>query len=135
MPQNNPAYDIREFLIDSGVTTPIYIGKEPTGKDTVITLYNTQEGTPNPKYLLDKVSLQVRARSTSYVDGYNALLGVYDKLVGLVPGVINTTDYLGITPINNIYSLGTDKNNNYIFIFNIFVFLSPEYTDQTRKSF
>ena len=134
MTQYNPARDIRETLINDGVTTPIYIGSEPMSPDVVITLYNYQGEAPSPKYLLDIPYLQVRSRANDYETAYNNILEVFNLIVGRSAFNINTTRYTGILANTNIFELGQDDNERRILAANLRLFVEPTSTTQHRKS-
>jgi len=134
MSQNNPASDIRTQLIADGVTTPIFTGGEPKSPNEVITIYNTSEEPPSPKFLLDFPGLQVRCRSTSYDAAYAILLGVFDILVGRPPFVVSTTRYTGVMATTNILEIGRDENDRRILVFNLKLITEAQKGTQHRKA-
>lgn len=135
MAQNNPATDIRATLISDGVTTPIYIGSEPTTPDECITLYNTAGGeNPSPKFLLDFPGLQIRARANDYVTAYTNILECFDLLLGRPAFTKNTTRYTGIIALTGIFDMGTDENDRRLLACNLKLYVEPASVSQHRQT-
>lgn len=135
MAQNNPAIDIRAILVDDdSVTTPIYVGKEPASPDECITIYNTGGDQPNPKFLLDMATIQVRSRANSYATAYNNLLEVFELLQGRAAVTKNTTRYTGIMASTSILEIGQDDNERYIHVCNFKLFVEPASNSQHRQT-
>lgn len=135
MTQNNPAFDIRDLLINvDSVSTPIYVGQEPASPDTCLTIYNTSFDAPSPKFLLDNAGLQIRSRSASYNTAYSNLLAVFDLLVGRSAFTRNTTRYTGVLAATNIFELGKDSNERTLLAVNLRMFVEPASGSQHRQS-
>jgi hypothetical protein len=134
MTQYNPSKDLRDYLIANGVTTDIFINQEPTDPIDCITIYDTSEqSNPNPKFLIDYPSLQIRSRSSLYETAYANLLEIFDLLHGVDGFTENTTNYISIIASTNIFSLGNDDNDNNILVCNFNIISEPQYTSQNRK--
>lgn len=141
MALNPPTLDMRDVLVNAGVGTfaatsgwGIYIGSEPTSPNTVITLYDTGGLSPNPVFLLDFPTFQVRVRGNpnDYLGAYNKILGVRDVLLGFDSQDINTTRYDGVWQSSEIVSLGTDKER-FIFVANFRVAREPSSAVGTNR--
>ena len=85
--------DIKDMLSTAGVGTfaatlsstwGIYISKEPMSPNQTITIYPTGGLAPNPKWLLDELSAQVRIRGD--VNDYSALTRLVKELYVVIKG-------------------------------------------------
>lgn len=132
MTQNSLGFDIRAYLISQGVTEAIFIGKEPVTPDLCVTLYQGSFNSPNPKFLLNEPSLQVRVRSNSYETGYQLIQDIYNTLLGALPFTLNTTRYSGILGISDILDIGRDENERFLFVWNARFYVEPLKTTQNR---
>ncbi|MFV2014006.1 MAG: minor capsid protein [Candidatus Heimdallarchaeota archaeon] len=130
----DPTVIIRDLLVTAGVGNfaatigwGIYIHKEPEAPDSVITIYETGGKPPNPAWLLDFPSIQVRIRGSK---GDSVLARakaseVMDNLLGAPYQAVTGGDLGSITSIGGINSLGWDKNNRPIFTTNFNLILEP----------
>ncbi len=116
---NPPSKDIRQKLIDAGVSSSIlFIGQEPDSPDGVMTIYDTLGDPANPRWLIDEPTFQIRSRSVSYETAYNQLLNARDILLGLPKTTISGTKYIGIWTKTDIASLQRDEEDRVILIVN-----------------
>lgn len=109
----------------------IRIDQDASTPDQMITIYNTGGHVPNPKFLIDYPSVQVRVRATA-AGGANAAFNkvqeVKDALLGIDAQDIVATPgarLAGITGIGDIVNLGPDKNNRHEFVVNFQLFIHP----------
>ena len=121
-----PAHDMAIFLRDQAVGNlggtldwAIRIGKEPTSPDRSITLYDTG-GDPNPKFLLDQSTIQIRIRGAKqdYQITYLKALDIKNQLLSFPKQIVNGTLYIGIWPMGDIVYIGHDDNDRPLFTSN-----------------
>lgn len=120
--------DIADRLVAVGLGTfaatsgwGIYISREPTTPDTVITIYGTGSfGEPNPKWRLESRTFQIRVRGAenAYTAAYAKAEAIKNALLGLGPITLNATNYIGIWMTTNIIFIRYDDNNRPIFSLN-----------------
>jgi hypothetical protein len=123
MATNAPSLDVKAMLVASGVTTAIYVSKEPTFTGTpILTIYDTGGEAPSPKFILDFPSIQIRSKAKTYVVAYANLLQCVDLLNGRTPETKNTTRYTGILATTGIMQIGVDENENPILVVNFKLF-------------
>ena len=134
MAQSNAALDIKTTLVADGVYIPIFVGSEPPKPDDVITLYNTVGATPNPKFLLDEPTIQLRIRSGSYNTAYTNLLGVFNLLHGRPAFTVTGTRYVGLIATSNIFEIGKDEKDRTLLAFNMRLIVEPALGTQHRQS-
>ena len=120
---NSPAFDVAFFLEDAGLGTreiDIFVGREPETPDNTITIYDTGGFPPNPKYLRDNPSVQIKVRSATddrkiaadiLKDIRNVLLNSGDRISG---GSI----YIQYYEFGGIIDLGVDKQGRFIMVSN-----------------
>lgn len=132
----DPATDIRKVLVDNNVhpSASSYVGKEPSNPDFVLTVYTTGGGEPNPKYLYEEPSVQVRVRGPKkdYAAAYEVSQKVKDTLLGFQPQTINSTYYVGITAIGDMIHLSSDDNDRHIFVMNWRIMREPQNVNTNR---
>lgn len=135
MAENNPAFDIRDTLInDDSVTTPIYIGQLPVDIDECIVIYNTAGEIPSPKFLLNYPGLQVRSRANTYATAYVNIQEIFELLLGRPSFIKNTTRYTGIWAKTGVFELERDTNERVSLAFNLMLITEPALGTQYRKS-
>jgi len=116
---NSAAMDLKDVLVSAGVGTfaassgwGIYIGFEPDSPDTVVTLYDTGSfEEPNPAYLLDFPTMQIRIRGAKndYPGAFSKANAVKEALLGLPAQTINGTRYDGVWMISDVSYIGVEK--------------------------
>jgi len=121
------AVDIKDILVAAGVgafasTTgwALAVSREPDEPNQVITVYDVGGTDPDPKFLLDFPSVQVRIRGNpaDYVNTYARAQLVKDTLLGLQRQTVNATIYVGIWQTGDIQNLGFDDSNRPILVTN-----------------
>lgn len=135
----NPIIAVKDFLEAKGVGRfdPTYGGwvlnlsKEPISPDTTITIYNTGGLPPNPKYLLDYPSVQVRVRGrpNGYVESRATAERVKDVLLGIDSQDHGDDRWDSITMATDIVDLGYDQNNRPLHTLNFRCIVEPKLGD------
>ncbi len=120
---NSQATDIAEYLATQGVgtqETDIFISQEPSDPDFVITVYDTGGISPNPAYLRDEPTIQVKVRGAKndYSTAWNKAQEIKDVLLGANPVTLNGTEYVLFTQLGDILPLGYDENKRPLIISN-----------------
>ena len=124
---NAPSVDIKDMLLaetDLGLffAENLFISKEPTNPNEVVTIYDTSQAPP--MLTLDKVSdyyfeaCQVRVRSTNYEEGYAFIQDIRDALHGRAGETWNGTLYTLIRCTSGPNCIGWDDNNRVLFTVN-----------------
>lgn len=135
MPPQLPSMDIKDMLVAASIGTfaakngwAIYIGEEPPEPDTCITIYDTGGFDPNPAFLLDFPTIQIRVRGSEsgFVEAFNKMQSIKDELLGRDVEVWNTTRYDGIWMVSDIVYLGTDERNRPLFVTNWRIAREPD---------
>jgi hypothetical protein len=134
---STPAEGIKDLLVSAGLGTfagktgwGIYLAKEPDGSGTphtVITVIDAGGFTPNPKWLLDYPTVQVRVRGAKndYIPTYNKARSVRDALLGLPSQDVNGERWVAVNAMGGIHWLGFDDQNRPIFTLNFRLILEP----------
>lgn len=122
---NPVCVDIKAMLTTGGITR-IYLGSEPRDVAKPVTvIYDTGGEAPDPKWLIDYPTFQIRSVGADYQTGYGNLLAIRDILLGRAPGTVNNTHYGGIWANTDIIFLGMDGKNNYTFVCNFRTMREP----------
>lgn len=118
--------DTRQILIDNGISSSlIFLGQEPDTPNTVITIYDTGGDAPNPKWLLDFPTIQIRSRSKQYSTAYSNLINCRDIILGIDKLVVSTTTYVGFQQSTGVLGLGKDEKDRYMLSINFNVTREP----------
>jgi hypothetical protein len=127
---NSVAVDIKAMLqadgdveVDSSVGCyDIFIGKEPDNPENSITIFETGGYPPQLNFNKDEIyeypSVQIRVRSTDYLDCWSLANSIKDSLHGRAHETWNGTYYSVIYCLNGPTLLDFDQNNNPRFILN-----------------
>ena len=134
MSQNSPSNDLSVVLNEEGVTTDIYVNFMPNTPNNCLVLYDTSYNPSNPKYLLDEPGVQIRSRGTTQTTAYNNLLEAFNVLVGKSSFIKNTTRYTGILSQTNMFSLGLDETNRYMWAVNLRLYVEPAANGKNRTA-
>ena len=123
MPLNSPAIDISSFLQAQGIGTEgtdLFISREPASPDMTITITDTGGFPPNPKYLRDEPTIQVRVRGNKndYNSAWNKMQEIKDVMLGAQPQLLNGTDYVLFVLATDPISLGFDESSRPLIISN-----------------
>ncbi len=128
------AVGIKDLLVAAGIGTfaatsgwGIYINKEPTDPDTVVTVTTSGGTNPNPKWLIDFPSAQVMIRGApnGYVAAQAKAQEVKDALLGLPSQDLNGDRWDSITMAGDIAPLGYDETNRPRFSLNFNLIIEP----------
>jgi hypothetical protein len=132
---------IKDILVTAGyqfnLSVPtdwnIWIGKQPDGpigsvKDRTITVYDAGGRTPDPKWLLDFPSIQVRVRGgpNDYVVAHNKAHDVRGALLGIPSFTASNGDRIdGIRAIGGVAFAGWDEKQRPQHVFNLSLIVEP----------
>lgn len=134
MPSGPVSIDVKDVLVSAGVGVfaavtgwSINIGTEPVSPDTAITVYDTGGADPDPKWLLEFPTFQVRIRGSEggYVLAYTKAKEIKDALLGFPTQVVNNTVYAGIWAVSDITHIGADQERP-IFVINFRTAREPD---------
>lgn len=134
-----PSVLIKDTLVADGYVFAgsgdwrLWIGKQPTSPDRAITIYDAPGRAPNPRYLLDFPSVQIRVRggqndynvaAAKATEVRNRLLGreSYDAYDSLGDRIVS------ITAIGDIALTGWDDASRPEFVFNLAMIVEPSPT-------
>jgi len=120
------SFDIATMLQTSGIGTlasDIFVGKEPDYDgidDAIVTVLDTGGFKPNPAYLRDEPTVQVRVRGApgDYLGTFGKAQSIKDVLLGADTQVINGSRYVRFSQIGDITPLGYDTNNRPLLVSN-----------------
>lgn len=121
---------------DSSADWQIFVGTEPPVPDKTITLFRSGGSSPNPKWLVDYPSIQVRVRGEigGYADAYNKAQTVKDALLGLGPYSHISGDVLvQVNMQGDIFPLPADETGKPIFVVNFNLRVEPASTPLTNR--
>lgn len=107
--------DIRQHLINEGITTPIFIGELPEDQSDVIALY-AYSGEPSVIKRIDDIKrpgLQVVVKNSSY-PGALAEIENIENILDQTELKINGNYYPWIRAVQNPFPLGRDEQTNNI---------------------
>lgn len=126
----NYAVGMKDLLVAAGVgvfATDIFIGKMPATPNAVISIIRTGGITPNPKFLLDRPSMQVMVRGdiNGYVAAEVKAVEVKDALLGLISQDVNGDRWVQVNMIGDIVNLGFDDSNRVMFSLNFGLIIEP----------
>lgn len=127
---NAPIVDVKQILVDNLISSSIiFLSSEPDKPDTVITLYDTGGEPPNPKWLLDFPSIQIRSRAKSYATAYANIINARDILLGKDKLTVNSTKYIGFVASGDIMMMPRDDEDRNILVVNFNITREPETGD------
>ena len=116
--------DCKDLLVTAGIGVfgatsgwGIYISREPDLPNSVVTVFDVGGLTPNPAWLLDYPSVQIRVRGNpnDYIKTSDKAQDVKNALLGLTPQIVNGSNIRGITAIGDIAFLNYDESSRPIF--------------------
>ncbi len=131
---SNYAVGIKDLLVTGSVGAfggaadwAIYIGAMPDKPDAAIGIFNTGGSAPNPQWLIDFPSIQVRIRGNegSYEDAYTKCIAIKSILLGLPSQDINGDRWVSVSGIGDITELGRDQNKRPEFSVNFALIIEP----------
>lgn len=134
---SSSAIDIRNLLIETfGISTPIFVGEEPSKPDEVITIFDVSSGEPpNPKWLIDEPEIQIRFRSNSYESAYNGMLNIRDILLGIDPFAQGQHMYVSIQSKHDVISMGRQNNHSTIMFCAFRIVREPDFKGNRERPF
>lgn len=112
--------DVRLYLIDGGVTFPIYLGAMPEGPDRAVALYETgglppihgmHAGPGGPLVERPRVQVVARAEQGGYAAARAEVERAKDLLDWMPDGTVNGTRYLHGEAVQEPFGFGVDANN------------------------
>lgn len=122
---NSTAHDIGQYLAAQGLGTfggtsgfGIYVSKEPTAPDDVITLYDTSGLVPDPENGVFAPAIQIRVRGNGFQAVYSKAEAVRDELINTTDITQGGTRYLELWQQGSIEQLGYDDNDRLILVMN-----------------
>lgn len=130
----NPAEIAKDLLVAAGVGTfgsqsgwGIFVSKEPTSPDTTVTVYNTGGLAPNPKWLLDFPSIQVRVRGAAngFVAARQKAQDAKDALLGIPSQDVGPDRLVAINGISDVADIGYDEKERPLFTVNFSLIIEP----------
>jgi hypothetical protein len=98
------------------------------------TLRPTSQDTPNPRWLLDFPTIQLRSRSKQYVTAYSNLINCRDIILGIDKLVVSTTTYVGFQQSTGVLGLGKDEKDRYMLSINFNVTREPASGDNRQSN-
>lgn len=114
----------------------VHISKMPEAPNRAIAIFDTG-GTepPNPKWLLEYKSIQVRVRGgvSDYTTIYSKISEVKDVLLGLPAQVVGDDRWDGVTGIGDITFLGRDENDRPELVMNFRIIIEPAVSSLTNR--
>lgn len=138
------AVGIKDILVANSVGTfgagsgwRIFIAAEPDEPDTVITIYPTGSWrAPDPKWLLDFPSAQVRIRGAA--SGYQAAQAkgqeVKDRLLGLEPQTLNSDFWRSVTIRSDLSFIMRDQKERPVFTINFALIIEAATSAQSSRA-
>ena len=139
----DPAEGVMNILTTEGIGTPgngsgwrLWVAKEPDVPDQAITSYNTGSWrAPDPKWLLDFPSIQVRIRGATadYQNTYIKAQEVKDALLGLTPQTLNGDFWRSVVIRGDITFLLFDQKERPVFVINLALYIEPAATAQSSR--
>lgn len=140
------AVEIKDLLVAAAVGTfnvtdpndsdtwSIVVGRMPD-RDRAIVCYDSGGKAPNPQWLVDYPTVQVKVRGSQsdYVDAVNKAEEVKNALLGLPSQTIGTDIYVSVSLIGDRNFLGYDENGRPMFSLNFQLIINPA-TGTHRKS-
>lgn len=128
--------DLKDILEGDGVGTfaseaanvwSIRVSLMPTSPNRCIVIYDSGGAPPNPKFLLDEptVNIRIRGNKLDYKATYAKALSVRDALLGRSPVTVNTTRYIGFFAASDVAFIGYDDNQRPLFSLNIRMYREP----------
>lgn len=123
---SSPAIDIKDVLVSHGVGVfgqTLFVSREPTKPNDVVTVYDTGGFDPEPNDYL-RPTVQVKVRNHDYSAGYAKAEQVRDILheATFTQGGFR---YMGIWVMSDIAHIGYDSNDLALFTINFRIHRTP----------
>ncbi len=121
----------KDLLVTAGAGTfgtDLFISREPATPDACITVFRSGGLEPNPKFLIDYPSLNIRVRGAKL--GYQAAEVtcqlVKDTLLGISSQTINDDRWICVNMSGDPFFLGYDDNERPSFSLNFRLIIEAE---------
>jgi len=128
----SPAYGALTLLQNMSVVNGTtgwagFLSRLPDSPDRAVNMVDTSGQTPNPKHLLDIVTIQalIRGVPDSYVDTWNKAKDVKDALLGLPSQEVNGDWWSGVLGLGDLALVSYDSKSRPIFSVNFRIFVEP----------
>lgn len=120
---------VSEGFIFGGLTDwAIFIARRPESPDAVVVLYDSGGKSPNPRWLIDYPSVQIKIRGdvNQYKAAYEKAQEVKNILLGRPSFTTTNSDrVVHINMLGDITFLGYDKKDQPEFVLNFDLILEP----------
>lgn len=131
--QNPPSKGIADLLVAAGFTFggvdpwAVYIGRRPDLPKAVVTIYDSGGGTPNPRWLIDYPSVQVRVRGNvnDYEESWLKAKEIKNIILGQPSQDLNGDRWVHFNMAGDIGFLGYDQTNHPEFSLNFNLIIEP----------
>lgn len=128
-----PSEGIKDLLVAAGFTFggtddwAVYIGKRPNKPTRAIAIYDSGGGTPNPRWLINYPSVQVKVRGADgdYSTAYSKAVEIKNILLGIESQDLNGDRWVHINMSGDIGYLGMDDNEHPEFVLNFSLIIEP----------
>jgi hypothetical protein len=113
----------------------IYIGKHPKTPDSVIVIASSGGFAPDPKWLLDFPTFQIRIRGNKggYQEATLKAKDVKDTLLGLPSQDVNGDRWVSVRMLSDNTLLGYDENDRPMFSMNFTLITEPATSGLTNR--
>jgi Bacteriophage minor capsid protein len=137
-----PSEDARTLLVAAGVvfadTTvdwTIYIGKMMDKPNKAVSIIDAGGFSPNPKWLLDYPSIQVKVRGApnGYSEARLKAIRIKDELLGIISLDVNGNRWASVTMAGDIVMLGYDQSERPMFTLNFNLIIQPSASADTNR--
>lgn len=138
-----PSNGAKSLLVAASVgsNTPtddwsIHLSKMPASPDRAIAIFDSGGAeNPNPKWLLDYKTIQVRVRGrvNDYTTAYQKIVDAQDVLLGLPAQTVGGDRWDGITCISDITFLGRDDNDRPELVVNFRIIIEQAVSVLTNR--
>jgi len=113
---------------DGGATDwATYLGRRPDKPNRIVTLYDSGGGTPNPKWLIDEPSVQIKVRGKSgdYYPAFEKAQEIKRILLGAPSQDIGGDRWVNFNMAGDIGYLGLDNKDQPDFVLNFNLIIEP----------
>lgn len=127
----------KDFLVSAGIGAEgglvaaadfdIYAGPVPATQDALIGIMRNPGSPPNPRWLLDFPSVQIRVRGNKedYIGTHNKAQAIKDTLLGIDSVTVNGDRWVSVTMPADMIDLGHDKLDRPEFALNFNLIIEP----------
>jgi len=124
------AVGMKDILVTAGVGvfgTTLFVGKLPRKPDAAVSVMQSGGKAANPKWLLDRPSMQVmvRGNKNDYPGTYSKAVAVKNALLGFPSQVINSDRWVQVNMLGDIMNLGFDEEDRALFTLNWELIIEP----------